>query len=77
MRRVIAVTVWKDSDDIPRLEYTVDTSALSEFSDTCLGKTILITSRVDWNDERIILAYRSQYIIEDVFKELKDRVIVP
>ncbi len=74
MRRVIAVTVWKGSDNIPRLEYTVDTSALSELSDTCLGKTILITSRVDWDDARIILAYRSQYIIEDVFKEIKDRV---
>jgi len=30
---------------------------------------------VDWDDARIILAYRSQYIIEAVFKEIKDRVM--
>ena len=74
MACVIAVTVSMGRDEIPRLEYTVDTNALSELSDTYLGKTILITSRKDWEDTRIIMAYRSQYIIEEVFKEMKDRV---
>jgi len=74
MPAIIAVTVSMGPDEIPRLEYTVDTNALSELSDTYLGKTILITSRKEWEDTRIILAYRSQYIIEDVFKEMKDRM---
>ena len=74
MADVITVTVSMGRDEIPRLEYTVDTNALSELSDTYLGKTILITSRENWDDTRIIRAYRSQYIIEDVFKEMKDRV---
>jgi len=58
---------------IPRLRYTIDTAAIQTLSDTYLGKTVIITNREDWNDSQIIKAYRSQYIIEDVFKEMKDR----
>jgi transposase len=39
-----------------------------------LGKTILISNRAEWSDDRIIEAYRSQYLIEGVFKEMKDRM---
>ncbi len=75
MQRVIKVTVTKGADGIPRLEYTIDAETLCELSETYLGKNILITSRKNWDDEKIIQAYRSQYIIEDVFKEMKDRTI--
>ena len=39
-----------------------------------LGKTILISNRAEWSDERIIAAYRSQFLIEAVFREMKDRI---
>jgi len=73
MKRIIKVTIMKSSDDIPRLEYAIDADAVHEIADTRLGKNIIITSRKDWDDERIILTYRSQFVIEDVFKEMKDR----
>jgi transposase len=73
LKRIIAVTVSKGSDDIPRLEYTIDTDAVHELSNTYLGKNIIISSREDWDNAKIITAYRSQFIIEDVFKEMKDR----
>jgi transposase len=73
LKRIIAVTVSKGSDDIPRLEYTIDNDAVHELSSTYLGKNIIISNRNDWSNEKIITAYRSQYIIEDVFKEMKDR----
>ena len=38
-----------------------------------MGKTLLITDHDDWDDAQIIHAYRSQFIIEAVFKEMKDR----
>ena len=38
-----------------------------------MGKTIIITNREDWDNGKIIRAYRSQFIIENVFKEMKDR----
>jgi len=73
LKRIIIVTVDKGPDGIPRLNYTVDTDAVHELSNTYLGKNIIITSREDWDAEKIITAYRSQFIIEGVFKEMKDR----
>lgn len=72
MKALIRVDVT-EKNGVPCLHYELDSTALSHLSDTWLGKNILITNRHQWNDERIILAYRSQYIIEDVFKEMKDR----
>lgn len=73
MKRVIRFEVTQGPDGIVRLEYGVDSQALQELSNTHLGKNILITDRAGWNNERIIEAYRSQFLIEDVFKEMKDR----
>lgn len=55
------------------IDYTIDVNALTLIANTYLGKNILITSREEWDNEKIIRAYRSQYLIEDVFKEMKDR----
>ena len=52
LKRIIAVTVTQVPDDIPRLEYTIDTDAVHELSNTYLGKNIIITSREDWNNEK-------------------------
>ena len=38
------------------------------------SRYLIRTHRKEWEDTRIIKAYRSQYIIEGVFKEMKDRV---
>lgn len=73
MKSVIKVIIEKGVDGIPRLEYAIDADAIHELSDTYLGKHILITSHDDWDDAKIITAYRSQFIIEDIFKEMKDR----
>ena len=73
MKRLIKTEVTENSDGIPRLSYDMDGKALQELSETCLGKNILITNRDDWDDASIICAYRSQYMIEAVFKEMKDR----
>jgi len=73
MKDVIKMTVSTGSDGIPRLEYGVDADSVHKLSDTYLGKNIIVTSREKWENEKIIEAYRSQYMIEDVFKEMKDR----
>ena len=57
----------------PQLSYELDKAALDHLCNTYLGKNILVTNRDEWSEEKIILAYRSQYLIEDVFKEMKDR----
>jgi transposase len=57
----------------PRLEYRVDSNRIEQLSDTLLGKTLIISSRSLWDAEEIIEAYHSQFIIEHVFREMKDR----
>jgi transposase len=73
LKPLVRWTIDVDENDLPRLKYQVDTKALDRLANTYLGKNILITNRDEWSEERIILAYRSQFLIEDVFKEMKDR----
>jgi transposase len=73
LKGIIRTTIADDPDGQPRLTYDLDTDALNGLAETHLGKTILISNRAEWSDQRIIEAYRSQYLIEAVFKEMKDR----
>jgi len=73
LKRLVGYTIDVDENGLPRLNYEVDTKALDRLANTRLGKNLLITNRDEWSEERTILAYRSQFLIEDVFKEMKDR----
>ena len=73
MKRLIQIEIRIGSEAIPRVEYGVVPAALSEIAETYLGKNIIVTNREQWPDARIIEAYRSQFIIENVFKDMKDR----
>lgn len=73
MKQVITTSIREGKKKIPKLEHALDSVALSELADTHLGKNIIISNRESWDDSRIIEAYRSQFIIENVFKEMKDR----
>jgi transposase len=75
MKRVVTYTVHTNSENIPQLEYEIDYDVINQLSDTYLGKTIIVTDRDSWDNDQIILAYRSQFNIENVFKEMKDRDI--
>lgn len=72
MKNIIKVDV-KEKDSFPLIDYCLDMDEFTKVSDTYLGKNIIITDNHEWKTEDIILAYRSQYIIENVFRETKDR----
>jgi transposase len=72
MKKLIETDV-SETKDIPVLTYSLKSAAFAELADTYLGKNIIMTDNHDWTTVDIILTYRSQYIIEDVFKEMKDR----
>ena len=55
-----------------QLSFHTDQAALQRLCRVQLGKTILFTDNADWSDEQIVLAYRSQYHIEDAFKQMKN-----
>lgn len=57
----------------PRLDYAVNSERVEKIADTVLGKTLLISSRLNWEGEEIIEAYHSQFVIEHVFRDMKDR----
>ncbi len=54
------------------LTYSTDQAALDRLCRIQLGKTILFTDNADWPEEDIVLAYRSQYHIENAFRQMKN-----
>lgn len=75
LKEIITYQVKQEGEKVPTLTYKIDSEAIERIADTYLGKNILITSRKEWSNEQIITAYRSQFNIENVFKEMKDRDI--
>jgi len=75
LSQLVETTVTETAEGVPVLTYQADPQALEKLADTFLGKTILITGHKDWTDSQIIRAYRSQFLIEEIFHEMKDRHI--
>ena len=75
LRQLVRTTVTQSQAGVPQLTYEADTAAQQKLADTYLGKTILITGHKQWSDTQVIRAYRSQFVIEEIFHEMKDRHI--
>lgn len=75
LRQLVRTTVTQNEAAVPQLAYEADTIAQQKLADTYLGKTILITGHKEWSDVQVIRAYRSQFGIEEIFHEMKDRHI--
>ena len=54
------------------LTYTVDHAALDRLETEWLGRLVLMTDQHAWSTAEIIGAYRSQSVVEGVFRTLKD-----
>jgi len=72
MKQLIKVD-YQEKNTIPLISYSLDGEEFARLADTYLGKKILFTDNHDWKTEDIILAYHGQHIIENIFKETKDR----
>jgi transposase len=55
-----------------QFNFSLNTGRLEYIQERYLGKTILFTDNHDWPNEKIISAYRSQYHIEDAFRQMKN-----
>lgn len=75
LRQLVESTVTLDSAARPQLSYQAGALAQQQLKDTYLGKTLLITGHKQWSDAQVIRAYRSQFVIEEIFHEMKDRHI--
>jgi len=57
---------------LPVLSYEVNHNALERLSNERLGRTVLVTDRMDWNAKQTIETYRSLSQIEEAFKNMKN-----
>ena len=55
-----------------KLQFDFDTAAWQRLVTQRLGRTVLLTNRMDWTAEQVALGYSAQQDIERVFRGLKD-----
>ena len=55
-----------------RLQFDFDNAAFQKLLSKRLGRTLLLTNRLDWTAEQVVAAYADQQQIEQVFRGLKD-----
>ena len=55
-----------------RLQFEFDTAAWQRLVDHRLGRTVLLTNRMDWTAEQVATGYSGQQEVERVFRGLKD-----
>jgi len=55
-----------------RLQFDVDSAAFNRLITQRLGRTVLMSNRIDWTEEQIVEAYGGQQQVEKVFRGLKD-----
>lgn len=54
------------------LQFDVDTAGLNRLMTQRLGRTILMTNRMEWSAEEVVAGYGGQQFLEKVFRGLKD-----
>jgi transposase len=69
--RIVQTEVRKVRQGL-ELTFRTGQAALDRLGRVQFGKTVLFTDNADWSEEQIVLAYRSQYHIEDAFKQMKN-----
>ena len=72
MRDIFDYTVTGEPGKTPELSFSLNHDRFSELQEHSLGKSILFTDHDDWSSERIVIAYRSQFHVEDAFRQMKD-----
>lgn len=73
MKDIFDVSIEEGADNtIPKITYSLNEDKFTELKEKKLGKTILFTDHHDWTSEQIVGAYRSQYHVEETFRQMKD-----
>jgi len=72
MQDVFSYAVDGDPGQTPYMAFSFKEDRLADLQTRVLGKSILFTDRSDWTTEQIVGAYRSQYHVEEAFKQMKD-----
>ena len=72
MYDIFDCAVTGEPEHTPELTFSRNDERLAALQERVLGKTVLFTDRKEWSNEQIVSAYRSQYHVEEAFKQMKD-----
>jgi len=72
MHDVYDCAVSGEPGQTPDIDYRFSEERFGALQERSLGKTVLFTDQSEWSNEQIVAAYRSQYHVEDAFKQMKD-----
>ena len=72
LKKILHIEYHPECSGSNRLEYWVDEEAKRHLEEEVFGKRIIVTDRDTWSTEDIMLAYRGQSKVEDVFRQSKD-----
>lgn len=61
-----------ENQKVPQISYSFNRKKYNYLLQHRLGRTMLITSHLDWSLEKVIETFRSLYHIEDTFKRMKN-----
>jgi transposase len=73
MQMIFISRVSLDKKGCVCLSFKIDQKKFASLKEKILGKSVLFTDRHDWSTEKIVYAYRSQYHVEECFKQMKAR----
>lgn len=61
-----------DTGTVPAISFVVNREKFEMLKEKILGKSIIYSDHADWETEKIVSAYRSQYHVEECFRQMKD-----
>jgi transposase len=72
MKEIFNVTLQAYGGELA-LKYSVNQKELERITRTRLGRTLLISNRIDWPPTEVISSYRGLSSVEEAFKYMKNR----
>jgi len=72
LKTVINVALTKSESDSHSLQFGINNEALSNLIAFRLGRTVLTTTRSEWDPDAVISAYHGQESVERSFRSLKE-----
>jgi len=72
MSDIFDYRVTGESGQTPAMTFSLNNERWEQLQERVLGKSVLFTDHSNWTNEQIVSAYRSQYHVEEAFKQMKD-----
>jgi transposase len=72
MSDIFDYAVTGEPGQTPAITFSLNDERWEKLQERVLGKSVLFTDHGNWTNEQIVSAYRSQYHVEEAFKQMKD-----